>query len=134
MVFRSNPEPMWLCWTSQHDGFLCNAIWGLKGHAFTWGFLPCPTQTEISLNSLNLFTILCIVVGVRPKFFASLLWEMWFLICSTLIMKFGTKLLANTGMLLLYPNMIPSPTNWPAYCGLSQNSLTWIFYNIFTFI
>ncbi len=30
------------------------------------------------------FTILCMLVGERPKFFAILLWEMWFLICLTL--------------------------------------------------
>ncbi len=42
---------------------------------FNWGFLPCPTQTEISLDSLNLFTILCMVVGERPQFFAILHWE-----------------------------------------------------------
>ncbi len=47
---------------------------------FTWGFLPCPTQTEISLDPLNLFTILCMVVGERPKFLfnAILHWKMRF--------------------------------------------------------
>ncbi len=43
--------------------------------------------------------------------------------------------LANAEMLLLYPNMISSPIFIPpAYCEWFQNGLTWIFYNLFTFI
>ncbi len=72
-------------------------IWGLNGQAHsTWGFLPCPTCTVISLDSLNLFTILCMVLGKRPKFFAIVHCEMWFLTCffifvDTSLVKFGTE-------------------------------------------
>ncbi len=38
----------------------------------------------LSLDSLNLYTILCVVVGERP-FFAIMHWEMWFLISLTLL-------------------------------------------------
>ncbi len=33
-----------------------------RSSTFNWGFLPCPTCTMISLDSLNLFTILCMVL------------------------------------------------------------------------
>ncbi len=79
----STPEPMWLYLTPQHDGFLCNAIWGLKGQAHSTELaLRC---TVISLDSLNLFTISCMILGERLKFFAILHREMWFLNCSTLL-------------------------------------------------
>ncbi len=49
------------------------------------------------------------------------------------VMSHDPALLAK--MLLLYPNMIPWPiTNSPAYCELFHNSLTWIFYNLFSII
>ncbi len=111
-----------------------------RSSTFNWGFLPFPACTVISLDSLNLFKILCIVLGEKPKFFAILHCEMWFLICLTLLswnvaQSHDPALLAKTEMLLLYPNMIPWPiTNSSAYCELFQNSLTWIFYNFFTFI
>ncbi len=70
--------------TPQHDSFLCSAIWGLKGHAHS------PEVSCLALhvlrflwNSLNLFTILCMVVVKRHKFFAILHWEMWFLVYLT---------------------------------------------------
>ncbi len=51
------------------------------------------------------------------------------------VMSHDPALLSKTEMLLLYPNVMPWPiTNSPAYCELFQNSLTWIFYNLFTFI
>ncbi len=143
VVFWSTPEPMWLYLTPQHDGFLCSAIWGLKGHAHS------PEVSCLALhvlrflwNSLNLFTILCMVVVKRHKFFAILHWEMWFLVIWHLsheiwhkVMNHDPALLAKTEMLLLYPNMIPWPiTNAPTYCELFQNSLIWIFYNLFIFI
>ncbi len=114
---------------------------GQRSSTFTWAFLPCPTCTVISLDSLNLFTILCMVLGERPKFFAILHCVMWFLICLTLLSwnlaqsDEPWSSFAKTEMLLLCRNMIPWPiTNSPAYCELFQKSLTWIFYNLFTFI
>ncbi len=56
-----------------------------RSSTFHSGFLPCPTCAVISLDSLNRFTILCMVLGERPKFFAILHCEMWFLICLTLL-------------------------------------------------
>ncbi len=51
------------------------------------------------------------------------------------VMSHDPALLAKTEMLLLYPNMIHWPiTNSPAYCELFQNSLAWIFYNLFPLI
>ncbi len=109
-----------------------------RSSTFNWGFVPCPTCTVTPLDSLNLFTILCMVLGERPKFFAILHCKMWFLISLTLL----SWNLAQSDELwssfvcknFLYPNMIPWPTNSPAYCKLFQNSLMWIFYNLFTFI
>ncbi len=53
-----------------------------RSSTFNWA---CPTCTVISLDSLNLFTISCMILGERPKFFAILHREMWFLNCSTLL-------------------------------------------------
>ncbi len=99
-----------------------------RSSTFNWGFLPCPTCTVISLDSLNLFTILCMVLDFL--FVWHFYREIWHKVMSQ-----HPAFLAKTEMLLLYPNMIPWPiTNSPAYCELFQNSLTWIFYNLFTFI
>ncbi len=65
---------------------------------------PALPQTEISLDSLNLFTILCMVVGKRPKFF--------------MIEKFDFFRFKVRCSLI---------TNLLAYCGMFQNSLPWIF-------
>ncbi len=73
------------------------AVWGLNGQAHsTWGFLPCPTCTVISLDSLNLFSILCMVLGERPTLFAIVHCEMWFLTCFFIfvdisLVKFGIE-------------------------------------------
>ncbi len=56
-----------------------------RSSTFHSGFLPCPTCAVISLDSLNRFTILCMVLGERPKFFAIFHCEMWFFICLTLL-------------------------------------------------
>ncbi len=139
---------MWLYLTPQHDGFLCTATWGLKGHAHStelsclalhqgssnlspegqsaaefssspdqthcdclmilktlinmlrcvWLGLElnsagvgqiCPTCTAISLDSLNLLTLLCMVLGERLKYFA--LWNVIFYLFDTSLVKFGTK-------------------------------------------
>ncbi len=111
---------------------------GQTSSKFNWGFLPCPTC------ALNLFTILCMVLGERPKFFAILHCEMWFLICLTLLLwnlaqsdepwssfvckDWDAPFIPKHGILAY------CMTNSPAYCELFQNSLTWIFYNLFTFI
>ncbi len=51
------------------------------------------------------------------------------------VMSHDPALLAKTEMFLLYPSMTPwHITTSPAYRELFQNSLTWIFYNLFTFI
>ncbi len=64
-------------------------------------------------------------------------WFVWHFsheICNK-VMSHDPALLAKIKMLLLYPNMIPWPiTNSPVNCELFQNSLTWIFYNLFSFI
>ncbi len=64
-------------------------------------------------------------------------WFVWHFFCEIWrkLMSHDPALLAKTEMLLLFPNMTPWPiTNSPAYCEPFQNSLTWIFYNLFTFI
>jgi len=44
-------------------------------------------------------------------------------------------LLEKTEMLLLRSVTLPTPiTNLHTYCGLFQNRLPWMFFNIFTFI
>ncbi len=53
---------------------------------------------------------------------------MWYL--TLLSWNLARSLLAKTETLLLHPSMIPSSD----YCELFQNSLTWIFYNLITFI
>ncbi len=142
VVFWSTPEPMWLYLTPQHDGFLCNAIWGVKGQAHS-PELSCLDRHVLWFlwTPWIFFTLLYMVVGEWPKFFAILHCVMWFLICLTLLSWNSAQSdepwssFAKTEMLLLYPNMIPWPiTNSPAYCELFQKSLTWIFYNLFTFI
>ncbi len=50
--------------------------------------LPTLPYTVTSLDSLNLFTIVHVIVGERPKFFVIFLCKMRFLIS---LMKFGTK-------------------------------------------
>ncbi len=113
-----------------------------RSSTFNWGFLPCPICTVISLDSLNLFKILCMILGERPKFFAICIakcdfWFAWHFSCEIWhkVMSHDPALLAKSEMLLLYPNMIPLPIiKSPAYWKLFQNSLTWIFYNLFTFI
>ncbi len=84
---------------------------------------------------IYLFTILCMVLGERPKFFAILHCEIWFLICLTLLLW----------------NLAQSDEPWSRFACkdwdapfipkhdtltyyLFQNSLTWILYNLFTFI
>ncbi len=57
-----------------------------RSSTFNWAFLPCPTCTVIYLDSLNLFTILCIVLGEGPNLFAILHCKMWFLICLPLLL------------------------------------------------
>ncbi len=47
VVFWSTPEPMWLYLTPQHDSFLCNAIWGLKGHTHS------PEVSRLALHRLR---------------------------------------------------------------------------------
>ncbi len=126
-----------------NDGFWCNAIWGLKGHAHS---------TEVSCLALHRLRFLWI-----PWIFSQ--YYVWYLVkdlnslqfciakCdfdlfATSLMKFGSDEPWSsfackdcTPLLLLYQNMIPwAITNSPAYCELFQNSLTWIFYNLFTFI
>ncbi len=83
-----------------------------RSWTFTRGFLPCHTHTEIPLDSLNRFTIVCMVLGDRSKFFAFLTvsHEIWVQRknCHK-VMSHDPTLLAKTDLLLLYPNMIPSP-------------------------
>ncbi len=88
---------------------------------FNWGFLPCPTCTVISLDTLNLFTILCMVLGERPKFCAILHCEMWF----WFVWHFSHEICQWWAMIQLCLQRLRSQF---------QNSLTWIFYNLFTFI
>ncbi len=140
VVFWSTPEPMWLYLTPQHDGFLCNAIWGLKGQAHS-------TEVSLALHILWFLWIPWIFsqyyVWYLEKDLNSLqfciakcdFWFVWhFHGIWHKVMSHDPALLAKTEMLLLYPNMIPWPiTNSPAYCELFQNSLMWIFYNLFHF-
>ncbi len=109
---------------------------------FNWGFLPCPTCTVISLDSQNLFTILCMVLGERPKFFAILHCEMWCLICLTLLswnLAQSDEPWSSFACKDWDAPFIPKHDTLTYYqftCLLwtVSNSLTWIFYNLFTFI
>ncbi len=113
-----------------------------RSSTFNWGFLSCPSCTVISLDSLNHFTILCMLLGKRPTFFAMLHCEMWFLICLTLLLW----------------NLAQSDEPWSSFAGKDRDApfipkhdtftyyqftcllwivskqITWIFYNLFTFI
>jgi len=120
-------EPTSLYLTQLYDGFSWNAIWGL-----TSTLLP-----HFFLDFLHPFTKLCMVDGVRHKFFTILHWEMWFLNCLTIMSYFGTKGWTMTNLLLEKTEMLTLPTpitNLHTYCGLFQNRLPWMFFNIFTFI
>lgn len=104
---------------------------------FSSGFQRCSTQTEISLDSLNHFTILCNVDGEKPKFFAIFHCEMFFFeLTDNYLMKFGTKWWAMTHLcfqrlnfcwlLLLYPIVMPSSVNNShVYCGMSLLFCPW---------
>ncbi len=134
---------MWLYLTPQHDGFLCNTIWGLKGQAHS---------TDVSCLALHVLWFLWlswIFSQYYVWYLAKDLNSLQFCIakCDFLfvwhfssklmhkVMSHDTALLAKTEILLLYPNTIPwLITNSPAYCELFQNSLTWIFYNLYAFI
>ena len=59
--------------------------------AFCSGYRYWPLRTNISPDSLNLFTILWTVDGERPKFFAILCWETFFELTDNSLTKFGTK-------------------------------------------
>ncbi len=104
-VFWSTPEPMWL-YLTQHDGFLWNAIWGLKGQVHS---------TELSCLALHvlwfiwipwIFSQYCVVLGERPKFFCLVFYLVkdqislpfclfqnvfFFYLFDTSLMKCGTK-------------------------------------------
>ena len=64
--------------------------------AFSSGFRPWPFRTEISPDSLNLFTILWTVDGEKPKCFAILHWETlslnWLTILSQRLTQSGEPL------------------------------------------
>ncbi len=126
VVFWSTPEPMWLFLTPQHDGFLCNSIWGLKGQA---------RSTEVSCLALHVLWFLWIpwifsqyYVWYLGKDLKSLqfciakcdFWFVWHFSREIWhkVMSHDPALLAKTEILLLYPNMIPwTITNSPAYTG-----------------
>jgi len=74
---------MWLYFTPQHDGFLCNAIWGLKGQAHS---------AEVSCLALRVrarvrrFLWIPWIFSQYYVWYAILQWEMWFFfICLTLL-------------------------------------------------
>ncbi len=134
-----------------HVGIFNTAAWRFlmqchlraqRSSTFNWGFLPCPTCTGISLDSLNLFTILCMVLGERPKFFAILHCEMWFLICWHFSCEIWHKVMSHDPALLAKTEMLLYTQTWyldplPIHLltvNCFQNSLTWIFYNLYTFI
>ncbi len=52
-------------------------------------FLSCPICTMIYMDSLNHFTVVSMILGERPTFFAILHCEMLFFISLTLHLKFG---------------------------------------------
>ncbi len=105
-----------------------------RSSTFNWGFLPCPTCTVISLDSLNLFTILCIVLGERPKFCAVLHCEnmILFLVFDISLVKFAqsddhdTALLAKDWDAPFIPKHDTLTYYQFTFCELFQNSLTWI--------
>ncbi len=81
-----------------HVGIFNTAAWRFlmqchlraqRSSTFNWGFLPCPTCTVISLDSLSLFTILCMVFGEFLWNFA--LWNVIFDLFDTSLVKFDTK-------------------------------------------
>ncbi len=110
-----------------------------RASTFNWAFLPCPTCTVISLDSLNLFTILCMVLGEMLCNFAfrNVIFDLF----DTSLVKFGTKWWAMIQLCLQrlrcsfytqtwYLDLLPIHLPYELF----QNSLTWIFYNLFTFI
>ncbi len=74
-----------------------------RSSTFNWGFLPFPTCTEIYLDSLNLFKVLCIIVWERPKLFVILHWEMWFWICLTFIIIIWNEIWYKGALLVKTP-------------------------------
>lgn len=95
---------------------------------FSWAFLPCSTQVEISLDSLNLFII--IYMGIYLN---------WLQFCITKcnfqsVCKFSLLAVMSNGPALLtkmltemLPNMKPSCiTSLPAYYEPFRNSRIWM--------
>jgi len=102
-----------------------------RSRIFNRGLLLYPTQTEISLDFLNLMKILWMEDDERHKCFAILHWEMWNFNGLKILSRnlwwtmMTSSLLKNTA--LLHPNMIPQTvTNSAAHCGLLQNR--WIIF------
>ncbi len=124
VVFWSTPEPMWLYLTPHHDGFLCNAIWGLKSQA---------QSTELSCLALHVLCHLWI-----PWIFSQ--YSVWYLVSLTHLWNLAqsdelwSSFVCKNSRCSFYIQIdLPWPiTNSPAYCKLFQNSLIWIFYNLFT--
>ncbi len=117
----STPEPMWLYLTPQHDGFLCNAIWGLKGQAHS---------TELALRVLwflwipwisSQYHVWYLVKDLNSLQFCIAKSDFWFVWHFSheiwlKVLSYDLALIAKTEMLLLYPNMIPWPiTKFPCF-------------------
>ena len=92
--------------------YLLRARWS---HIFNSGFRPWPLRTEISPDSLNLFTILWTVDGETPKFFAIL-----FTLQSVLRITFSV-------LFCLYPNFFECVPGITFCCFLYlQNTIRFV--------
>ena len=90
-----------------------------KSHTFNRGFLPCPTWTEISMDSLWTYTSLSCIEKYDFWIFIQFSNEIWHKVVSH---NWDAP-------------FIPTPiTNSPAYCGLFQNRLNWIFCKSFSLL
>jgi len=119
MVFQITPGHMCL-YLTEHDGILCNAIWGLKGTHIQQVY--CLTQHR--LRFMNLVTM---EDDERHECFAILHWEMWFFYCLTILSRYLAQsdepwpiFAYKDWEALLHPNMMmPSIiSNSPAHCEL----------------
>ncbi len=133
VVFWSTPEPMGLYLTPQNDGFLCNAIWGLKGQAHSTevfclalhvlGFLWIP-------RIVSQYYLWYLVKDLNSLPFCFAKCDFWFVwhfsreICHK-VMSHGPALKCS---------LYTKHDTLTYYHLLFQNGLTWIFYNLFTFI
>ncbi len=131
---------MLLYLTLQHDDLLCNAIWGLKVQAHS---------TEVSWLALHVlwflwipwifsqYYVLYLVKDLNSLQFCIAKCDFWFVWHFSWNLSQSDKPWSSFTCKDWDAPFIPKHdtlTNSLAYCELFQNSLTRIFYDLFTFI